>query len=247
MSLYSTPKQLEQIKSILSLYTRLPFSPGVIPGGTMENVLAHVRDAQVLNTYDFVDVIKADQGIGWQIKSTKGATPVTWKRAKIPNRTKLIEQSLKSAKGLQQLGDAIIQFCNDHAKESIDKYNLDEIGYCRLIIHDDGNVTYFERELCTRAKPQPFNPREFHWKWSTQKKTNGKEQLQALHGYHIRTKKKWWAWHGLGENQLHFCSEKTWWPGDRSNHAVTFRFPTEDVRIPIDKLARLLAELKRSA
>lgn len=247
MSLYSTPKQLEQIKSILSLYTRLPFSPGVIPGGTMENVLAHVRNAQVLNTYDFVDVVKPDQAIGWQIKSTKEGTPVTWKRAKIPNRTKLIEQSQKGAQGLQRLGDAIIHFCNEHARESLEKYNLNEIGYCRLIIHNDGKVTYFERELCTRTSPQLFNPREFQWQWSKQKKTKGKEQLQALHGYHIKTKKKWWAWHGLGENQLHFSGEETWWPNNKTAHAVTFRFPAEDVRIPIEKLARLVADLERSA
>jgi len=50
----------------------------------MESIFAHVRSANVLNTYDFVDVISTTNQRGWQIKSTKEKPPVTWKRAKLP-------------------------------------------------------------------------------------------------------------------------------------------------------------------
>ena len=83
----------------------------------MGGVLAHVRGGRVLNTYDFVDVIRTEDGCGWQVKSTKATTPVTWKRAKIPDAVSLIEQSNRSAGGLQALGDAIMEFCNRHAQE----------------------------------------------------------------------------------------------------------------------------------
>jgi len=103
MSIFSTPRQLEKIKTILSGYTKLPFSPETIPGSVMEAVLANVHAAQILNTYDFVDVIKPKNKIGWQVKSTKAKTPVTWKRAKIPNAPELIKKSKKGAKELQVL------------------------------------------------------------------------------------------------------------------------------------------------
>lgn len=193
-----------KIGRVLSTYMRLPLSSDTIPGAIMEALLAHVRQGVVLGKYDFVDVIKPGSKCGWQVKSTKESTPVTWKRAKIPMREKLISASRKSKGGLQALGDAIIDFCNAHVQASLDTYELEQIGYCRLIVHADGQVTYFERLLATRQRPQLFAPSDFVWKWSQPKETKKKEQLQALHGIHKTTNKKWFAWHGLGENQLHF-------------------------------------------
>lgn len=238
-SVYSTPEQFSLIEKILTRYIRLPFTVSTIPGAIMEGVLAHVRDGRVLQTYDFVDVVKTDAGFGWQVKSTKECTPVTWKRAKIPNAEELIAESQRSPAGRQELGNAIINFCNQHALESLESYRLDQIGYARLLIRDDGSITYFERLLCTRANPQIFNPHDFEWKWSTPKKTVRKEQLCALHGISRRTGEKWWAWHGLGENQLHFSGERNWWP-TRNGHAITFRFPTEREKISLEDFSALL-------
>ncbi|MDT5060628.1 MAG: hypothetical protein QOH63_1087 [Acidobacteriota bacterium] len=212
LSLFSSPKQLNQLVDILSKYIRLPFSSVNIPGAVLEAAMAHIRRGTVLRTYDFVDVIKRDEHIGWQMKSTLAKTPVTWKRAKIPDSPKLIKESKKSAKGAQELGDAILTFCNAHAAASLGDYDLNEIGFSRLIVHASGQVTYYERLLCSKKNPVLFNPEEFKWKWSEPKKTIKKEQLSAFHGTHIPSGKKWFAWHGLGENQLHFPGEKTWWP-----------------------------------
>lgn len=240
MTLFSSLAQLAEIKKILRNYSRLPFSGEAIPGAIMEAVLAHVRAARVLRTYDFVDVVKADEKIGWQVKSTKDSTPVTWKRAKLPNATALIEASKKSDVGLQALGKAIIDFCNDHAEESLRIYNLEKIGYSRLILHANAEVTYFEKILCTKASPQVFDPNDFTWSWSVQKVTKKKEQLSALHGVHKGTGKKWWAWHGLGENQLHFSGEMYWWPTAQDPHRFHFKMPPTQEKISIEKLLTFL-------
>jgi hypothetical protein len=242
--IFSSTAQLMEIGKILSAYMRLPLSWDTIPGNIMEALLAHVREGTILRKYDFVDVIKPDLKCGWQVKSTRAGTPVTWKRAKIPNREKLITESRKSKKGLQELGDAIIDFCNDHVQASLTTYELEQIGYARLVVHDDGKVVYFERLLATRGQPQPFDPSEFVWNWSRQKETKKKEQLQALHGIHKSTKKKWFAWHGLGENQLHFSGESNWWPKPGDIHAVTFKFPAVEDRIGLDKFMDFLSRLE---
>jgi len=135
----------------------------------------------------------------------------------------LITESKNSSEGLQKLGNSIIEFCNEHAIESMKRYGINEIGYSRLIVHSNGNLTYFERVLCTTKKPEIFNKTYFKWKWSIPKITKKKEQLPALHGTHISSNKKWFAWHGLGENQLHFSGEKAWWP--TKNNKIDFRFP----------------------
>ncbi|QQG36721.1 MAG: hypothetical protein HYS17_02800 [Micavibrio aeruginosavorus] len=245
--IFSTPQELAKIKAILSKYTMLPFSGDTIPGAVMESVLGNVRNAQVLNTYDFVDVVSSATKCGWQVKSTKESTPVTWKRAKIPNARSLIDASRKSDKGLQNLGDAIIDFCNHHAKESLDLYGLDEIGYARLIVHPNKKVTYFEKILCTRRKPNLFNPEDFEWQWSTPKKTVKKEQLPALHGRNRTTGKKWWAWHGLGENQLHFSGEDSWWPEANDPQAIAFNFPSEEEKLSLEGFIDLLASLDKDS
>ncbi len=247
MGIYSTPEQLNLIRKILSRYIRLPFSGETIPGAIMEGVLAYVREGRVLNTYDFVDVIKPSERIGWQVKSTKASTPVTWKRAKIPNSLELIENSRKNDEGLQTLGDAIINFCNEHVQQSLDIYELDQIGYTRLIINPGGNVTYFERLLCTREAPHVFEPADFNWVWSTPKKTTKKEQLQALHGIHRQSGKKWWAWHGLGENQLHFSGEGAWWPDRGADHMTAFSFPSEDEKLSIEDFLEMLSNAEISS
>ena len=78
----------------------------------MKVLIALVHQGEVLDTYDFVDVIQRERRIGWQVKSTMEKTPVTWKRAKIANKDALVAASRESTEGLQALGDAIIAFCN---------------------------------------------------------------------------------------------------------------------------------------
>lgn len=193
-----------------------------VPGGIVEQIIALVHGAQVLNTYDYVDVvIEGDKG--WQVKSTKESTPVTWKRAKIPNKTELIAASLSSESGLQALGNEIIRFCNAHAHHSMSAYNLSKIMYSRCVLMKSGEVKYFERELCNRSRPDIFNESDFSWAWSVPKKTTKKEQLSALHGTHKHTGHKMWAWHGHGENQLHFSGEGSWW--DDPSNTVSFTMP----------------------
>jgi hypothetical protein len=239
-SVFSTPDQLARICLILSRYIQLPVSTDTIPGAFLESVLAHVRGGRVLPTYDYIDVHQAEERTGWSIKSTRSATPVTWKRAKIANKEALIQASFQSDKGAQTLGDAILEFCNAHARASLHDYDLDEIGYARLIILPNGQVRYFERQLCSSERPDIFVPSDFTWRWSVQKVTSGKEQLRALHGVHKSTGKKWWAWHDLGENQLHFSGEKAWWPAEDDPHAIAFRFPAEHEKLSFDRLVDLL-------
>lgn len=209
----------------------------------MEAVLAHVRAGEVLDTYDYIDVHHVKDRVGWSVKSTKATTPLTWKRAKIANKAELIAASQNSTKGVQALGDAIIDFCNAHAQASIEDYNLDSIGYARLILFPDGKIGYFERQLCTRNSPEIFNPSDFTWHWSTQREGGKKEQLSALHGFHTPSGRRWWAWHGLGENQLHFTGERAWWPADGDPHAVAFQFPSDDKKISLERLTELLESL----
>lgn len=240
MSIFSSPSEIEKIRDILSKYIRLPFSDTTIPGSIMEGVLSHVRGGTVLNTYDFVDVYDSDKKIGWQVKATKASTPLTWKRAKIANKQTLIAKSRNSDAGLQALGDAIIDFCNKHAAESLRDYALEEIGLSRLVIGEAGNVFYYEKKLCDLAHPKIFEESDFIWRWSSPKNTTKKEQLSALHGIYKLTGDKWWAWHGLGENQLHFSGEHHWWPSEGDEHRTDFRMPSPSERIPLDDFITLL-------
>ena len=246
MSLFSTPRQLARLQRVLFMCLRLPFSQGAIPGRVLEEVLAEVRSAKVLSNYDFVDVVSTEEARGWQIKSTKAASPVTWKRAKLPNATELISASMESEAACQELGDAIIGLCNEHAQHSLSKYELDEIGYARLILHPNGQVTYFEKLLCSSSQPHIFDPADFSWHWSDPKQTVRKEQLPALRGMHRRTKRKWWAWHGRGENQLHFAGESAWWP-DGGRHSLSFRVPSAELKLSIDDTLNLLASMDSNA
>jgi hypothetical protein len=242
---FSEKSQLETIASILIGYIKVPFALETIPGSFMENVLAHVRKGTALNTYDFVDVINVEKRIGWQVKSTKDTTPVTWKRAKIKDSDNLINGSQQSEQGLTALGNAIIDFCNEHAFESIVKYNLTEIYYSRLVVCENREVLYFERLLCTKDNPVIFNKNDFYWKWSVQKKSTRKEQLPALHGFNRQTNEKWFAWHGLGENQLHFSGEKNWWPNETNPHHIRFLFPQSDERLSQDLFMALLQSVSK--
>ena len=243
-AIFSTPDQMAIIRKVLRSYLRLPFSTDAVPGAFMEAVLAHVRDGEVLATYDYVDVINRQQRVGWSIKSTKDSTPLTWKRAKIANKISLIAESVNSETGTKALGDEIIRFCNNHAHESMEKYNLNSIGFGRLIVQKNGIVRYFERELCDVNRPNIFDASDFTWKWSVQKKGGKKEQLPALHGFHVPTGKRWWAWHGHGENQLHFTGEKAaWWPPEDDPHTISFNFPSANDRLSLERLAELLEEV----
>src|SRR5205814_2769173 len=96
--IFSTQEQLDEIQRIVCNYARLPFALDSVPGAVMEGTLEHVRKAKRLNTYDFVDVVNSSDRCGWQVKSTKASTPVTWKRAKIPDARNLIVASESSQK-----------------------------------------------------------------------------------------------------------------------------------------------------
>lgn len=239
-NVFSSSEELKSISNILTGYLKLPFSRDSIPGALMENVLGSVRNGSVLNTYDFVDVVNESKKVGWQVKSTKASTPVTWKRAKIPNAESLIRASKGNAQGLQKLGDSIISFCNDHAKESMDIYKLKELGFARLIVRPNGGITYYEKLLCDVNHPKIFLENEFQWKWSIPKIAKKKEQFPALHGTHKPTGNKWFAWHGLGENQLHFSGEKFWWP-DSDESKIDFNFPNG--RLSQNQLMKLLVNI----
>jgi hypothetical protein len=239
MTAIATPAQLERIAILVSRFSSLPFAPPAsVPGAVVEAIIAEVRGATRLETYDFVDVVKPAEGIGWQVKSTMAKTPVTWKRAKLPFADDLIKGS-KTSSGVQKLGDTIMEFCNEHARQSLKDYGLSEIGYSRLVVNEDLSALYFERTLVTAKQPDLFSPKDFTWKWSEPKKTKAKEQLPALHGTYIPTGKKWWAWHGLGENQLHFSGEGTWWP-QQSEHAIKFSLPPLTDRMTMEDLIELL-------
>lgn len=241
MTIYSTKEQLKKIAYYLTAYMRIPFfQDDTIPGKVMEKIISLVHGGEQLGTYDYVDVCIKNK-VGWQVKSTKGDTPVTWKRAKIANAEQLIRQSETSEAGCQKLGDAIIDFCNGHAVESIKHYNLSKIGYSRLIMLPNNVAIYFERELCTAKKPSIFEKTDYAWRWSIQKQVKKKEQLRALHGVNNKTGKKSFAWHGRGENQLHFNGEGDWWPKinipnkvgqiefSKDGHAMAFKLPSAKV------------------
>ena len=201
-------EDVSAIADQLSSFFRLPFATESIPGGFAEALIADHYGGEVLATYDFVDVICKTKQIGWQVKSTKATTPVTWKRAKIEGSAELIQDSDLSG-DTSILGAKILQSCNDHVQESLDKYDLTEIRYAR-IISCPSRFTYLERPLVDGNNRTLFEPTDYTWKWSKPKRTKAKEQLRALHGF--RGQDKWFAWHGRGENQLHFSGEKNWWP-----------------------------------
>jgi hypothetical protein len=242
MTSFSSKDQFDFIARLIHTYLRLPLSDDAIPGALLEGVIAHVRNAERLHNYDFVDVVNKSNAIGWQVKSTKSKTPVTWKRAKIPNAEALIDKSRKSEHGLQTLGDSIITFCNAHAMHSLKTHGLNEIFYARLIAFPNGNLRYLERKLCDLKNPLVFDPADYKWKWSTPKRTSKKEQLPALHGINKTTGSKEWAWHGLGENQLHFAGEGKWW-NDQQSHWHDFASPTDDERLDFTALVDMLSKV----
>ena len=206
-----------RITKLVQSTLRLPYFDS-LPGAALEEILAHVYGGRRTGTYDFADVVNEDTRTGWQVKSTRHSTPVTWKRAKLPDKESLINES-HTPSGAQMLGDAIIRFCNHAAKESIEKYELYSLKYARLIDYMDGRLTYFERTLPISGNV--FNPRDFTWSWSRQR-TAKKEQLSAFHGIHVNLGRAWFAWHGRGENQLHFKGERHWWPAETSSNRRDF-------------------------
>jgi hypothetical protein len=240
MTGFSDLKQLARVRDILCSYRKLPFSGDRVPGDVLEWILAEVRNGRRLGRYDFIDVIKEEQRIGWQVKSTAEDTPVTWKRAKISNRNQMISASEKTLQGCKELGKAIIDFCNAAILRDFDRYEIDLIMYARLVLHPDGSATYFERQLVTRTSKQLFNPDDFEWKWAVERTATKKEQLSAFHGIHKQTNEKWWAWHGRGENQLHFSGERFWWPPDGNVNSIRFQLP--DQRLTLNQFLSLFSK-----
>jgi hypothetical protein len=244
MPILATPDQLQRIHDLIFNYLRLPLGLSTVPGSLMEANLKEVRggDTEVLHTYDFVDVISRSEKIGWQVKSTNSATPVTWIRGKIANKEELIKNSHASAAGLQELGDTVIDYCNHHIADSFTLYGLEEIGYSRLI-NFGGKFRYFEIPLIKNDGSVLFKPANYEWKWSKQKNTVAKEQKPALHGFHKQTQVKHWAWHGLGENQLHFTGERLWWPDATYACSISFAGPLASQYVSFEALADWLATL----
>lgn len=234
----STRSQLIEIAGILEAYLRLPFSQG-IPGAVLEHALAHVRGGMVLPTYDFVDVVDEEKGLGWQVKSTMARSPLTWIRAKLPNKDDLILESHGPAIGPQSLGNAIIKHCNDHIARSLEEFNLNQLFYARLIRYKDDRFLYFERPLTLDSQSRLFVPEDYYWRWAEPKVTKSKQQLPALHGFESASGKPAFAWHGRGENQLHFKAERTWWPEGGSPNSISFSRP--DSRMSVSELIDFLA------
>lgn len=246
-AVFSSKAELTRLAATVVSHCHLPFAGRGVSGGLLEAALADVRAGKVLETYDYVDVINTEARVGWSVKSTKADTPLTWKRAKIANKAELIELSHSSPEGAQHLGNVILEFCNAHARQSLEKHNLAAIGYARLIIQPGRKAFYFERVLCTTAKPAIFDPRKFKWSWSNQRENQKKESLPALHGTEVSTGKRWWAWHGLGENQLHFTGERAWWPQIGDQQAIAFDLPALTDRLTVDEFNALIESRVKSS
>ena len=202
----------------------MPFADVEIPGSVMERVIELSNPgSSILKTYDFVDVCSTGDR-GWQVKATKITTPITWKRAKIPNKNQLIKESQSSPEGCQQLGDAIVDFCNAAAHKSFEDYSLEEIYYSRLIVDTKAKEwRYFERLIATRENPDIFEKSDLIWSWNEKKSNTKKELLPAFVGRSKTKNIKFFAWHGMGENQLHFTGENCWHPS-KEEHLVRIKY-----------------------
>jgi|GEM_PF-5048470 len=183
---FSDSEQLEQVSRLIRAFWLLPeeIRGRHIPGGFLERVLARVHGGYSSGKYDFVDIV-GQNPIGWQVKSTKRGTPITWKRAKIERKEAMILATEKGSPAerklaLQALGDAIIQFCNDNIEASFRKYpQLETIQYARLIHQPDDTLTYFERPLVTRDSPTLFHPADFVWEWHLTEVTVTEEGVES--------------------------------------------------------------------
>lgn len=234
--IFSNKEELNKLKNCIKGYCKMPMSGNGFPGSVLEDIFAYARGAEKLNTYDFIDVLDSKNKIGWQVKSSKDKTPLTWKRVKLDNASSFINNSIKSSIDCQVLGDLIIDTCNKNALESINKFNLDEVGYSRLILSDDGTLCYFEKILCTKNNPCIFNKEDFEWKWAKSKKGKNKEILSSFQGFNKKTGVKWFSWHGLGENQLHFNGEKEWYKESCINMS---HFSKTNDKLPMEYLENL--------
>lgn len=223
-----TYQQIETLKKHFKALLAMPWASETLSGRMVEEIVSATYGGRVLPNYDYVDVLgETGDRKAWQVKATKSSTPITWKRAKIPNKTKLINASHSDHVGLQRLGDAIITFCNNNITASIKKYKLEEIIYARAIFFVNGDVRYFERVLATANIEKIFEPSDYYWRWSKQKQNTKKEQLPALHGFRRSDDKKIWAWHGNGENQLHFSAENEWWQDGQNFLDIKFKRPPQ--------------------
>lgn len=232
----------EKIARLFHSFLRLPFVSDAIPGRIVEEIISNVYGAKVLNTYDYADVV-IPGSIGWSVKSTKEKTPLTWKRAKIANKQNLIGASLESLDGAAALGSGIIDFCNQHARDSLIQYDLKELRYARCILFPGKKVKYFERTLCSVDAPDIFNSNDYIWTWSREKAVQKKEQLSAFHGIDKKTGNKVWAWHGNGENQLHFSGEKMWWDDEKNSISLEVPYPDDDESIDFEKFVTYLLSI----
>lgn len=212
-------RHLDDLGRYIKAYQSLPFFDGSVPGKILETLVAFAFQGRVLNTLDFVDVVSGK--VGWQVKSIKAGSDVTWKRVTIANPEFLLELSYEEP---AFLGRYLIDICNDHIFDSFVKYGLEDIRYIKAEIHPS-NVVLVEKSIVTNDSIVAFDHDDFYWHWTEPKHRNNKELLPSFSGFHKETNSKWFSWNGLGDNQFRFTYEKVW----AMEGAVSKSISTEDV------------------
>jgi len=202
----STPEQLKEIEECIKCYLTTPFSSMAKLGNELEDIIAYVRGGVVNSAFSFADVI-IDR-VGWQIK-TSSSYVIIWKRISFPNQTDLIE---KSKINPQELGNMLLNNCNEHVEKCAIKYNLDLFVYSRLITSKNGMFSYFERPVDKIL----FSPEMFYWKWGE------RNDYPTFAGYHVVTGEKWFSWSGMKDNQFRFMGEHNWHLTDNHPNKHTF-------------------------
>ena len=261
MDSFSTPEQLERIKQTLCSYHMLPFSGTRIPGDVLEGVLAHVRGGDLLGKYDFVDVLQRSEGVGWQVKSTRHRSPLTWMRADFRRRSELVaEADAERDEGrkrelVQALGDSVIEYANASIRDSFTKYGLQQVMFCHLVLMPENRAMYYEKLLAVEGEEELFRATDFMLSWREPRPGRANrnadpddpgaaEQLPSLRGRHVPTDQDWFAWYGRKGGQLHFLlEEKIWWPPESGAHRIDFDLPAE--RFKMDEAMDMLDEAVR--
>lgn len=222
-----------KIVGFLTTYTRIPFiEENAIPGNIMENAVSIARNGTQLPCYGFIDVI--NDNIGWQVKSSRKKSPLTWGQVKAPS-------NLLQSKDAIALGNHLINSINESSIAAMEKFNLETIGYARLIVYPNNHAVYFEKELSNRTNPIIFNPKTYLWSWSNCTRKSNKETKPSLVGINTITGMREFSWHCLSGSQLHFDAEYQWWPKIKipkseddvifssKHHAISFMLPSKKI------------------
>ena len=219
MGIYSSKEELEKIANAIIKYFNAPFSRENVPGPVLEEIIEECKGWPALGGIDFVDNLSPNGNCGVQCKS--GSTrrwsleknkwlfrQRPWGRITIPlSKRILIDESYINPILLQELGDSVIDTFNDKIKFSIEKYNLDEIGYIGLVFNPNSTFQYYERSICLRNNPILFDKKDFRWEWSIPKKET---DSPVLKGINIKTNQVWVRWKAHGDTQLDFMGAEFW-------------------------------------